>query len=153
MNAQRRHGNTFIFDVKGWFGRTQYAETQKHAGRLINAGLIKFGQPQEYRNWKFKFKFRNIGIEKSTIWISSQFRNIGIEKSTIWISSHVIFQWLQLFLHHGPIKIFRIEKEKDLKVYKKWLYSRQVGQISNCQFLIFETVLLFTPLSLEGLHF
>ena len=120
VNAQRRHGNTFIFDVKGWFGRAQYAETQKHAGRLINVGLINFdmgdyniqhagrlvkmkkvdkcwfdqlwkvdecwfdqlwygrvqyttrwkiGQIQKYWDWKFKFQFRNIGIEKSTILI------------------------------------------------------------------------------------
>ena len=49
-----------------WYGRAQYAETHKHAGRLIDAGLINFDMGEyNIQHAGRLVKFRNIGIENS----------------------------------------------------------------------------------------
>ena len=52
--------------MRVWYGRAQYAETHKHAGRLIDAGLINFDMGEyNIQHAGRLVKFRNIGIESS----------------------------------------------------------------------------------------
>ena len=52
--------------MRVWYGRAQYAETHKHVGRLIDAGLINFDMGEYNTQHAGRLvKFRNIGIENS----------------------------------------------------------------------------------------
>ena len=69
-----------------WYGRAQYAETHKHAGRLIDAGLINFDMGEYNTQHAGRLvKYGRAGLS----WFDMdkhagrliKFRNIGIENS------------------------------------------------------------------------